>query len=179
MENTKEKLEEAQYFLLQMKSDMLNYSKFKFNLSAFLSASRSVTFVMQKEMSGNSLFAEWYKKEQDKMSNDELLHYFNSLRTITIHEKTVRPRKEVHISHKDSLTMNDTITMFIVHADGLSDIKQVKDLDKPISKDESNDSEVKHLWYFEDNNDNDLITLCEKYVKKLVDLVDDFKTVTQ
>jgi uncharacterized membrane protein len=43
---TRMKLEEAQYFFDQMIANLANPKYFKFNLSAFASASRSVTFVM-------------------------------------------------------------------------------------------------------------------------------------
>jgi predicted DNA binding CopG/RHH family protein len=46
---TSRKLEEAQYFLNQMIANLANPKDFKNNLSAFASASRSVTFVMQSE----------------------------------------------------------------------------------------------------------------------------------
>src|SRR5215217_7118288 len=48
---TRLKLEEAEYFFEQMKTETIlaNPKHFKFNLSAFASASQSVLFVMQSE----------------------------------------------------------------------------------------------------------------------------------
>jgi hypothetical protein len=45
--DTRFKLQEAEYFLEQMKNNVDNYAHFAFNLSAFVSATRSVTLVMQ------------------------------------------------------------------------------------------------------------------------------------
>lgn len=174
MKDTIDKLEEAQYFLTQMESDPLNYSKFKFNLSAFLSAARSITFVMQKEMSGNIPFNKWYLERQKEFKSDILLNYFNNLRTITIHEKVIRPRKEVHIKLQDKLTLSESVTIFVVHGDGSTDFKQVGD-SKTINNQDRSESETKHLWFFEDNDKEDIITMSKKYLVKLSDLVENLK----
>jgi hypothetical protein len=47
--NTMFKLHEAAYFLNQMKKTVDNRTEFIFNLIAFVSAARSVTYVMQKQ----------------------------------------------------------------------------------------------------------------------------------
>ncbi|MCD6209368.1 MAG: hypothetical protein J7J01_00480 [Methanophagales archaeon] len=47
--DTREKLLEARYFLEQMKERQSDQDAFKYNLSAFLAAARSVTLIMQKE----------------------------------------------------------------------------------------------------------------------------------
>jgi hypothetical protein len=45
--DTRFKLQEAEYFLEQMKRNVDNFAHFAFNLSAFVSAARSITLVMQ------------------------------------------------------------------------------------------------------------------------------------
>lgn len=49
MSDTREKLQESEYFLGLMTLTQAERDTFKYNLSAFLSASRSVTLIMQKE----------------------------------------------------------------------------------------------------------------------------------
>jgi hypothetical protein len=49
MSNPRHKLEEAEYFLEGMNRNVKNVKIFTFNLSAFITAARSVTLFMQAE----------------------------------------------------------------------------------------------------------------------------------
>ena len=70
--DTQQKYNEAEYFLEMMKDNDENRQRFEYNLSAFLSAARSVTFVLQKESSKNPDFDEWYGKKQMQMKRDKI-----------------------------------------------------------------------------------------------------------
>jgi hypothetical protein len=72
--DTQQKYNEAEYFLEMMKENDENRQRFKYNLSAFLSAARSVTFVLQKECSKNPEFKEWYFKNK---SGWKEMHFLN------------------------------------------------------------------------------------------------------
>lgn len=76
-----EKLLEAEHFLARMiASDGL---EFQFELNAFLSASRSVTFVLQKVLSDVPGFAGWYEQQQARMKADAAMRFFLELRNIS------------------------------------------------------------------------------------------------
>ena len=60
--DTMDKLNEAKYFLKSMNDNTPEREAFKYNLSAFLAAARSVTFIMQKEFDSIKGFKDWYKK---------------------------------------------------------------------------------------------------------------------
>lgn len=76
-----EKLLEAEHFLARMiVSDGL---EFQFELNAFLSASRSVTFVLQKVLSDVPGFADWYQPQQARMKADATMRFFLELRNIS------------------------------------------------------------------------------------------------
>jgi hypothetical protein len=62
MGNPRRKLEEAEYFLEGMKKNVENDKIFSFNLSAFITAARSVTLFMQKESQNVMRFKDWYVK---------------------------------------------------------------------------------------------------------------------
>ena len=64
MTDTRIKLQEAKYFFKRMVEEVSNREPFKYNLSAFLSAAQSVTFVMQTEFSSISSFKGWYHDEK-------------------------------------------------------------------------------------------------------------------
>lgn len=65
------KLREARYFLDRMKETKTG-PEFKYNLSAFLSAARSVTFYLQKEYREDEEFDEWYSTVRDMMRESPL-----------------------------------------------------------------------------------------------------------
>lgn len=76
-----EKLLEAEHFLARMTvSDGL---EFQFELNAFLSASRSLTFVLQKTLSGVPGFTVWYERQQVRMKADAAMRFFLELRNIS------------------------------------------------------------------------------------------------
>lgn len=57
--------------------------EFQFELNAFLSASRSVTFVLQKAFSNVPGFDVWYEKQQARMKADAAMRFFLELRNIS------------------------------------------------------------------------------------------------
>jgi len=95
--DTQQKYNEAEYFLGMMKENIEDRQKFKYDLSAFVSAARSVTLVLQTEVkSKNRDFDEWYSKKQMLMGKDELLKFFNEQRIIVIHTRgSIDPRAEI------------------------------------------------------------------------------------
>ncbi|MBJ2332956.1 hypothetical protein [Dickeya solani] len=78
---------EAEYFF--KRSINLDGLEFQFVLNAFLSASRSVTFVLQKAMSGVDGFSTWYGLQQSEMKSDLSMHFFVELRNLTQKEGPV------------------------------------------------------------------------------------------
>jgi hypothetical protein len=87
--DTRFKLQEAEYFLEQMKNNVDNYKHFAFNLSAFVSAARSVTLVMQyqykirvnTEESSSSSSSIWYRENvEEVLKRHEDAKFFNELR---------------------------------------------------------------------------------------------------
>jgi len=82
-----EKLREAEYFLAGVAST--NNLEFQFNLNAFVSSCRSVTFIMQKSLSDVPGFAHWYRARQSEMKADPAMGFFLELRNISQHEGPV------------------------------------------------------------------------------------------
>ncbi len=81
LRHTVEKLLEAEHFLARLIHS--NGSEFHFELNAFLSASRSVSFVLQKAMSDVPGFASWYEQQQVRMKADISMAFFLNLRNIS------------------------------------------------------------------------------------------------
>ena len=84
----KEKLEEALYFLLQMRRHYVDRKEFIYNMNAFLNSARNVTFALQNEFSDNPPFQAWYSKKRKDMGKDKLMKYFVEKRNVSVKEAT-------------------------------------------------------------------------------------------
>ncbi len=88
---TRFKVNEASYFLSMMKQTFNDDSNvFIYNLNAFLSAARSITFFMQKHYSKKDGFKNWYDVQQKKMTNDSDLGFLTKARNESIHEELIK-----------------------------------------------------------------------------------------
>lgn len=76
-----ERLLEAEYFLVRL-ADSYGL-EFQTLLNAFLSASRSVTFLLQASMARVPGFDEWYRARQQEMSADQAMRFFLLLRNVS------------------------------------------------------------------------------------------------
>ena len=169
MSNTRQKLEEAKYFLSQMQANIENPKNFAFNLSAFLSAARSVTFVMRSEFARFSGFDGWYKSKQEEMNGDGDFKFFNDMRVVTIHQRTVTPHRKTHITISE--TISASLTRKVVDKDG--NVVSERTSEPKAEKSPEEKVTIKHSWYFEERPDEDLLELCNAYVQKLEKLVDE------
>lgn len=76
-----ERLLEAEYFLVRLPD---SYGlEFQALLNALLSASRSVTFLMQSSMARVPGFEQWYLARQQEMSADQAMRFFLLLRNVS------------------------------------------------------------------------------------------------
>jgi len=89
MTNTRDKLNEAVYFIDEMRRVESDPTKFRYELTAFLAASRSITLIMQKEFSKKQGFTDWYNKKQDEMKKNGTLKYLRTQRNISLHMRPI------------------------------------------------------------------------------------------
>ncbi|WP_446831231.1 hypothetical protein [Candidatus Foliamicus sp.] len=82
-----EKILEAENFARRLRA--LNGENFTYEFNAFLSAARSVTFLLQKEMRRVPGFKEWWVKRRKKMREDAGMKYFLELRNFSQKEGRV------------------------------------------------------------------------------------------
>jgi hypothetical protein len=76
-----ERLQECEHFLGQMAG--AHEPEFRFELNAFLSACRSVTFVLQKCLAHVPHFETWFAAEREQMRKDGAMRFFLELRNIS------------------------------------------------------------------------------------------------
>jgi hypothetical protein len=174
--DTQEKLLEAEYFLKQMKEVRADRAAFKYNLSAFLSAARSVTFYMQKEFARVLGFDEWYKAEQEKMQRDPGMRFFVEARNLTLKQQHVPTRADIRVEITDSIGVSDSIGTVVKRDDGTEERMDSERTEATSStQPQRSDTKVEWRWYFADPppgyGDQEVITLCAAYVSTLEALV--------
>lgn len=178
-----EKWEAAEYHLEQMRKSMLNDNGkiFIFNLDAFLSTSRSITFVLQKEFKSNPKFKCWYCKKQDEMRKDELMRFFTDMRDISIHEGSPQTQVVTTIGVVDTGSGYESgLSITKINADGTKEVVEFKLPDvkeKPIA--ETTPTTHCNYYFFNERSDNDVAKLCEQYLEKLFRLILEAKTILE
>jgi len=83
-----DKLGEAEFFLKKMKLCREGRGEFRYYLSAFLSATRSVTWVLQKDLrtKHGEQFEKWYKEQELKMASNQTAALVKFLRNVVLKE---------------------------------------------------------------------------------------------
>ena len=76
-----EKLLEAEYFVNRLA--LLSFEGFAYELNAFLSAARSVTFLLQKEMRDVPGFDDWWASQVTEMRDDLEMEFFKEARNFS------------------------------------------------------------------------------------------------
>lgn len=76
-----ERLLEAKYFARRLRQ--LKSSQFSYELNAFLSAARSVTFLLQKEMAHVPGFVVWWDSQRQRLAADPAAQFFLKLRNFS------------------------------------------------------------------------------------------------
>ena len=100
MTETEKKLNEAQFFLDALISSKKDPEKFNFFLSAFLSSSRSVSWVMRNEFSKVQEWQDWWDSKEPSSREQTLLRLFSELRNRSQKSKSVKTGFEITFDFK-------------------------------------------------------------------------------
>jgi hypothetical protein len=84
-----ERLLEADYFARRLARSRRDPATFAYELNAFLSAARSVSFLLQKEMARVRGFSEWWEGWQTRLRSDPAARFFLELRNFSQKEGRV------------------------------------------------------------------------------------------
>jgi hypothetical protein len=191
-DSTKEKICEALYFLDRMSENQRNLSHFKYNLSAFVSASFSITQFLKTELDSRSGFNEWYDNELlPWIENDGMMKLLWKARRITIHIQRIPTRVDLTLREVGRLktTEDTTISISEINADGSVGGTRThhhhnQEDTASAAADEDNQPEIK--WYFEKNDEiknipdidsilhEDIITICTSCFKELTRRISDY-----
>jgi hypothetical protein len=152
-----------------MKQTANDWMLFKFHLSAFLSAARSITLVMQKEYAHAAGFESWYEHQQEEMRKDELLTFFNALRVTSFHIKQVQPGFRFSLPVADLFAMPSGSTVMMGDKNEgtyLTNASVAEGAATDVTK-----IRAEQRWHFDEKSDEDVITLCERYLSSMSTLV--------
>ena len=166
---TREKLDEAVYFYENMVNTQMQRNIFKYNLSAFLSASRSITFIMQREYCHVPKFNDWYKVQQEMMKSDDAMKILVDKRDISIHQEPINPKAFVEVVITDTISITESVSIKIVRADGTIEDRSSEPSRPPTPV--NTPTTIKWLWYFDEIPQTDIITLANDHIEKLKKIV--------
>jgi hypothetical protein len=108
--NETKKLQEAKYFLTKMEETREDPNSFVYNLSAFLSAARSVLQYVFNETRKTANGNQWY---QSFVKSSNTLKFFKDKRDVNIHKKPVSPPSNVQIKITDSAQISEYILIVV------------------------------------------------------------------
>ena len=178
----REKIEEAKYFYLRMIEVYEDREQFRYNLSAFLSAARSVLQYAERESDpGENPKAvpgakAWY---DNFVANSSVLKFFKCKRNVNIHVEPVKPRADFLIKVTEPISVifsGSDVTLEHRDKNGklISQSTSKEPKSKPKPKKSTGSAESKTTFWFNDWTGNeDVITLCERYIQELEKVVKD------
>jgi len=113
--NENSKLEEARYFYQVMQESLNRRKPFVYNLSAFLSAARSVLQYTLKEARTKAGGRQWYETQ---MASHRTLVFFKDKRDVNIHSAPVNPKQDVAIAFTETIHVSEALAIRIMDAEG-------------------------------------------------------------
>lgn len=169
--NEKEKLEEARYFYSRIQAEVNDPKAYQYNLSAFLSAARSVLQYAKEEAKTKSGGQAWYDKH---VSNSSILPFFRDKRDVNIHTEPVKPRKDYDVSIKATLHLSSSLSVKLKDEKGnVIDQRCIKEA-KPPNELPAGSTTVEIRYRFSDwSGGEDVTELSQKYLHELEDVIDD------
>ena len=91
---TQGKIDEAEFFLSKF-IENYNEHEFKYYLSAFVSAARSISWIMKAEFNQHPLYSTWTTQRQPTEDEAILFKLFNDLRITTNKQKPIETHRIV------------------------------------------------------------------------------------
>lgn len=169
---------------------------FGYFLEAAIVYGRSVTFHLQKEFSGHSLFDDWYRQKQEEMRKDPLFQFFLEKRNFILKEGPVPVTKTIAVNISATVPISSFLEMRVIrgrpwYKRGLKTLSE--DLRVPLLKkyqrwkyerelsrqrykrNEQKHSEVREILHFEEPEwrNRPAMDLVREYLQKLATVVND------
>jgi len=171
----KAKIKEAEYLLARMKEEQDNRENFEFNLSAFLSAARSVLqYAYEEVKKARTREMKWY---ENSVSESTIIGLLKDKRDNNIHIEPVKPQAHYHVEVQEVIGVSGSLEDEVRDKSGkvIARGSPKKPTPQPI-KQKKHDipTKVEVKYKFRDwTGDEDVLTLCESYIQELEKVVKD------
>jgi hypothetical protein len=167
--NKLNKIKEAKYFYSQMVKTKEHSEEFKFNLSAFLSSSRSVLQYALREAEIKIDGKKWYDKQ---VTNDNVIKFLRDKRDINIHEEPLTTKRLVTIELSSTIHISDSVSISVKDKNGNIKSQSTSEFQPLKSAVENNLISIEYK--FDDwEGDEDVLHICEEYLKKIEIIIED------
>lgn len=167
----KAKLAEANFFFSEMRREERNPTNFKFHLSAFLSASRTVLQYTRAELEGNIMGIRWY---DNYLSTHPILGFFRDKRDVNIHFSPSDAKLRVNAEGHASIGFSASVRIVARDKDGNVTSDRIFEDEKPKNTSKEEKVKIDYFYRFDDWIGNeDIMTLSQKYLKELEKFVDE------
>jgi hypothetical protein len=166
-----EKISEARYFHSRMLSSVRDRDGFRFNLSAFLSAARSVLQYALKEAQGKKHGQAWYDSQ---LNAHPIAGFFRDKRDVNIPAEPVSLQGNVSVQIHDSLHLSASLSFEQSDPQGnvVHEGRSEPEPNPPTASELSSTVETRYV--FDDwNGSEDVPTLCARYLDELESIVAD------
>ena len=167
----RKKLEEAKYFYKAMIKEREDREFFCYNLSAFLSASRSVLQYSLEEAKTKKDGKKWYDSH---MTNNPIFNFFKDKRDINIHTEPTNPIKNVSLGFRGTIYLSSSLKITHRDRDGNIIRERIVKEPKKTRKRLRKKIEKRFIYRFSDwNGSEDIKTLGKIYLNDLEKLIND------
>jgi hypothetical protein len=167
----KDKLSEAKHFYSKMKEQNADRNIFCYNLSAFLTAARTVLQYALNESRSKNGGQAWYN---GFVSKSHVLSFFRDKRDFNIHDEPIQPRTDCTVVIGEPVHITEAISVVLKDKDG--NIVGKYNSPEPSHNTDKLEPTVigKYQHKFNDWNGNeDILELGRIYIKELEDLIKD------
>lgn len=169
--NENKKIQESEYFLSKMNDTINERQFFNFNLSAFLSAARSVLQYALKEASPKLNGQSWY---DSVVQNRPVVRFFKDKRNVNIHAEPIKPSAEIHVEITETISLSDAVSITITDKDGNISDQEIVPRSESTRKIKSDEPSVNYRYLFRDwSGAEDVVDLSRQYIKELKEIVSD------
>ena len=170
-----EKLEEARYFLYAMSKlqyEIASSEIFRFNLSAFLCAARSIPQYALVDAQAKTSGQLWY---DNIVTQSKVIMFFKDKRDLNIHREPVQVRQDIKAQFSDAMQPRDSWSLALGDSGGhVIETKNGKsdDVDPAIFQSPN----LTVSYKFDDwPGVEDVMGLCTLYIQELASLIEDGK----
>ena len=183
MSRTRDKLEEAHFFLQKLKEHYAQQPDVDYYLSAFISSSRSVIWVMQSEYSNIRGWRDWYNSREPTLEESIFLKSINEVRIRSEKKEPLRTSTQmtVDINERDTTPELKEALETLVDKQVKVTIAEAKDaVKKRQARTRISKRSISFLAKISDLiktvkefPDQDVLPICQKYYIILKSLVDE------